>query len=101
MYVTGISQTQCLSTIQGQLKALRDALHTIEELYAWSSGLSQADMEAATGNSPADALVTMSAIADAFAIRQIYNTGQAPANYPQVVNPYPFANSQREVIGPQ
>lgn len=98
---TGISQAQVVSIIQQRLLALRAALNAIEDLYRWTSGLSQEDMEAATGLSATDASTYLAAVADANAEAQIHYTGQATTGYPQVTGPYPFVNTQAQVIGPQ
>ena len=48
----------------------------------------------------ADAQSVLSALADANALRQIYETGLPPATYPQPPQAYVYAASQRQVIGP-
>ena len=100
MFATGLTQAQTLASIQGKLINLRNALSEVSELYGWTSGLAQADMEAAAGLSAGDASTALSAVADANALAQVYATGQPPGTYPQASSAYPYAASQRQVIGP-
>jgi len=85
---------------QQRLVALRSALESVADLYAWSAGVAPADLEGA-GFNAADAATLQSAIADANALAQIYATGLPPSTYPQPSSAYVYAASQRQVIGPQ
>lgn len=86
--------------VQQRLVALRSALMNAQELFGWSSSVTQADLVSA-GFSSADASTLLSAIADANALASIYATGVPPATYPQPASAYVYAASQRQVIGPQ
>jgi hypothetical protein len=86
--------------VQAKLVALRKAFDDIATLYAWSSGVSSADLQA-IGFSAADAATILSAIADAHAEYLIRTTGQPPGTYPQAASAYVYAASQTQVIGPQ
>lgn len=97
----GVSATQNQSSIVGALVAHRAALQRLQQLFAWTSGLSQADMETACGISASDASSYLSAIADANAEAQIHFTGQPPGSYPQAASAYPYGASQTAVIGSQ
>jgi hypothetical protein len=80
---------------------VRVALQQAADLQGWAAGVSLADLEA-SGFSPADSAALLSAIADAGAVAQFYNTGLPPSTYPQPAGaPYVYAASQRQVIGPQ
>jgi hypothetical protein len=86
-------------TVQQKLKAHRAALNDLNDLYAWSSGISAADLEGA-GFTAADAQELLSALNDAHAEYVLHNTGQPPAAYPQAASSYMYAASQNQVIGP-
>lgn len=101
MFTTGLSTQQVSSLIQSKLAALRKALSDVEDLHAWSSGITATDMSAAAGLSTADASTAMAAIADAAALKELYDTGLPPGTYPQPSSAYPYGASQRQVIGPQ
>lgn len=88
-----------IQNTQMKLKALRAAYDEILELYAWSSGVSVADLTA-IGFTSADAATLLSAIADAHAEYMIRTTGQPPGTYPQAASAYVYAASQTQVIGP-
>lgn len=100
MFTTGLTQAQTLASIQAKLKALRDALGDIEDLYGWSSGIAATDLEADLQFNDADAQSILSAIADANALAQVYNTGNPPSSYPQASSVYVYSATQRQVIGP-
>lgn len=100
MFASGLTQAQILFNIQTRLRNLRAALHDAEDLYSWSSGIAAADL-VAIGFTAGDAATTLSAIADANAVVQIYKTGQPPGTYPQAASAFVYAASQRQVIGPQ
>lgn len=81
------------------LKAHRQALNTLNDLYQWASGVSAADLEA-VGFTSADANTLLSAINDAHAEYLIHTTGQPPGTYPQAASAYVYGASQNQVIGP-
>jgi hypothetical protein len=89
---TGLTTSQVQSLIQQTLIQHRNALNNIISLYAWTSGLATADMQAAAG---------LSAVADAHAEAILHSTGLPPDTYPQPASSYPYAASQSQVIGPQ
>ena len=97
MFATGISQEQCLGTIQGKLRAIRDSLSEARELHAWSAGLSTDDIAAATGLNAADSQTLQSAMADANGLADLYSVGTDDRN-PGAG--YVYGRSQIEVIGP-
>jgi hypothetical protein len=101
MFSTGLSTQQVNALIQSKLYALRKALEDVQDLQMWAAGISLADVETATGLTEADATTVKSAIADASALGDYYNTGLPPATYPQPSSAYPYGQSQRAVIGPQ
>lgn len=86
--------------VQRKLIVLRDALDDVQQLAGWASGVSGSDLQA-IGFSASDATTLLSAIADANALAQIYETGLPPNTYPQPASAYVYAGSQRQVIGPQ
>jgi hypothetical protein len=98
---TQMTPAQVATNIQQRLLALRAALEGVEDLYGWTSGLTAADLAAASGYSEDDAPAVLSAVADANALAQIANTGLPPSTYPQPSTAYVYAASQRQVIGPQ
>jgi hypothetical protein len=80
-----LSGGQVLSLVQAALVRHRAALKDINDLYAWTSGITPADLEALPGNlSATDAGAILSAVADAHAEYLIHTTGQPPGSYPQV-----------------
>lgn len=96
-----LSANQVMSLVQDALIRHRKALKDINDLYAWTSGVSAADLEALPGNlSAADANALLSAVADAHAEFLIHTTGQPPGTYPQAGSAYIYANSQTAVVGP-
>lgn len=101
MFTTGLTQAQVLASIQAKLLNLRNALEDVQDLYGWSSGISASDLETGLQFSAADAAAILSAISDANAVAQIYETGLPPGTYPQPASAYVYAASQRQVIGPQ
>lgn len=98
---TGLSPAQVQSLIQSKLLAHRNALNDLADLYRWSSGLTQADMETAAGVSAADALTYLSAISDGNAEASTHFTGLPPGTYPQPSSAYVYGATQAQVIGPQ
>jgi hypothetical protein len=100
MFNTGLSQAQTLTNIQVTLRTLRDAIKQVQDLYGWASGLQASDL-VSLGFSSADATAILSAINDANALAQVYNTGLPPSSYPQPPSAYVYSSSQRQVIGPQ
>jgi len=97
---TGLSQTQVMTLIQQALLAHRNALVTINKLYEWTSGLSAAELAAASGWTEAEAPTVLSAVADGNAEYLIHTTGLPPGSYPQPASGYVYAGSQAQVIGP-
>jgi len=87
-----------IGNVQAVLKAHRAALNAINDMWAWSSGVTAADLQAAPLNMTQ---ALLSAIADAHAEYLIHTTGLPPATYPQPPQAYVYANSQTAEIGPQ
>lgn len=100
MFTTSLNQNQILTNVQQRLVALRDALDAVQHLEGWAAGVAAADLQT-LGFSAADAATLLSAVSDAAALASVYTTGQPPASYPQATSSYVYANSQRQVIGPQ
>jgi hypothetical protein len=104
MAIIGASNLTAAGILSQVARALinhRQALEVLNDLYAWSSGLSAADLTAAPiSMSAADANALLSALADAHAEYVLHNTGQPPAAYPQAASSYMYAASQNQVIGP-
>ena len=101
MFTSGLSQAQVLTMVQTALLQHRGGLEALEHLYAWSAGVSAADLVTAFGFSTDDASSILSAIADGHAEYLVHTTGQAPGTYPQVTGtPYVYSASQSSVIGP-
>jgi len=109
VFTTGLNPQSLTNQVQQTLGALRNAIDAVDELYAWSSGVSEQELiDLGFATSPGDdttspdALAILSACADANAIAVIYRTGQAPESYPQVTgDPYVFAESIARVLGPR
>lgn len=100
-FPAGITEAYIVNNAQSKLAALRDALTQRSQFYAWLSAYTASDLEAAPINMDAtSANAILAAFADANALNQIYATGQPPASYPQAASAYPYASSQRVVIGP-
>ena len=97
---TGNSSASIINQVQMGLVQLRNAFGVVGEMQKWADGVTQDDL-VGLGMSTADAAGVLSAIADANAMKQIYDTGQAPDTYPQVSAPYVYGDSQRRVIGPR
>jgi hypothetical protein len=96
MFTTGLNQGMMLASIQNKLTTLRSALNDVADLQGWAAGVSATDLETNLSINAADAAAILSAISDAAALSSIYQTGQAPATYPQVTGePYDYAASQR------
>jgi hypothetical protein len=100
-----IQAGQIAGNAVGKLVALRAALRDVNDLYAWTSSASLADLEAVPPAGPgliaADATMILTGLADANALWQFYATGLPPASYPQPPSAYVYGASQRAVIGPQ
>lgn len=79
---------------------LRETFQEIADLQAWMIAQSTSDLEG-LGFSASDLSMLQSALADANAMAQIYTTGLPPSTYPQPASAYVYANSMREIIGPQ
>lgn len=99
-FAGGLSPAQVVTTVQQRLLALRQALEQAADLQQWSSAIAEADMSAVTGLDDADTATLKSAIADAAALADMYDTGLPPAGYPQPASAYTYGASQRLVIGP-
>ncbi len=99
---SGQSAAAIINNVTGRLIAHHRALADLAGLYAWTSGLSAADLTAAPlSMASADANAILAAVADAHAEYLIHTTGQAPGSYPQVTGtPYNYSASQTAVIGP-
>ena len=85
-----------VNTAVQRLLALRAAFAGVTDFYAWLSAQSDTDMEA-LGFAVADLSALRSAIADANELAVLYDGGTLGT----YTLPYPFAASQRIVIGPQ
>ncbi len=96
---TNLTAQEVAQNVQAVLKNHRNALDDISDLYAWSSGITAADLTA-IGFVTADAGVLLSAIADAHAEYLIHVTGLPPGTYPQPGSAYVYQSSQSLVIGP-
>jgi hypothetical protein len=94
-----LTQSQIVNNAISLLKQHRGILNDLAGYYAWSSGITAADLEA-LGLDAATAAGLLSAIADAHAEFQIHNTGLPPASYPQPASAYVYAESQDALIGP-
>jgi hypothetical protein len=81
-----------ITSVQQGLIIVRAAMGVASDMYAWSSGVSLADLEglgpAGTGIPAADAGQILSAIKDAYALSCFYNTGLPPSGYPQPPSAY-------------
>lgn len=95
-----LSPQGLITNVQQGLIAIRTAMNTADDMYAWSSGVALADLEALgpTGMAQADAQAILTAIADAHALSQYYNVGLPPGTYPQPPSSYVYGASQRIVI---
>ena len=94
-----MTASQIIGTVQGALSAHRAALDRIADLYAWTSSISAADLEAAPISMPAaDANAILAAVADAHGEYLIHTAGSDP-NHP-INPPYVYAASQTAVLGP-
>lgn len=99
VFTDGITSAYVVNNVQAKLAALRRALEDVADLQSWLAGLSQADL-VALGISPNGASQIMSAVADANALAQIFESGMPPGTYPQPASAYVYANSIRACIGP-
>jgi|SRR5215469_4695797 len=89
------------STVQNALTAMRDALAHVQQIQVWLSAHAQSDFTAAPLSMPAaDVAAIFSAVADASAVAQIFQTGLPPGTYPQPSSAYVYENSAYAVIGP-
>lgn len=95
--LSSVTEVEILQQAQNALLNLRRALQQCADLYAFTSGVPTADLEA-LGFTPADTAAVLSGIADANALASLYETGSLPDSY---TLPYVFGASQRVVIGPQ
>lgn len=100
-FPAGITEAYIINNAQAKLAALRNALEDAENFYQWLSAYAAADLEAApVSMDAASATALFGAFADANALYQIYSTGLPPSTYPQPASAYPYAASQRVIIGP-
>jgi hypothetical protein len=83
-----------------KLKNLRDALEGVNDFNEWLVTQTEAQLTA-LGFSATDYSELTSALADANALYQFYDTGLPPSTYPQPASAYVYGASQRIVIGPQ
>lgn len=97
---SGFTSAQVAAMAQSRLRDLRQALRAAQDLQAWLSGLSVADLTG-IGFTTEDAQDIKSAVADAAALTSLYDTGLPPASYPQPPSAYHYGASQTLVIGPQ
>jgi hypothetical protein len=86
-----------IAQVSQGLVIVRAAMDVAGDLYAWSSGVAESDLEG-IGMSSGDAGAILSAVADAYGLNRHYNTGVADGTYP---SGYIFGASQRIVIGPR
>ena len=88
-----------IASVSQGLVIVRAAMDVAGDMYAWSSGVSAADLMAVGNGSMSsdDANAILSALADAHALNRFYNTGIPDGTYP---SGYIFGASQRIVIGP-
>lgn len=102
MILSTITAAEILQQAQTVLLNVRRAHEAAADLQAWMAGIGLADLtDPAVGLSQADAEAILTAVADAAAGAQIYETGLPPGTYPQPSGAYVYAASQRIVIGPQ
>lgn len=94
-----LSASQIIAIVQEALGAHRAALQRLNEIYAWTSSISAADLEAAPVSMPAaDANALLAAVADAHGEYLIHTAGSDP-NHP-INPPYAYAASQTALLGP-
>jgi hypothetical protein len=90
------SPQQIVQLAQARLLALLRALNDIDDFYKWLSA--QADLDlTGIGFSATDLGTLRSAVADAHALVQLFESGTLPGTY---TLPYTFGASQRLVLGP-
>lgn len=100
-FPAGITSAYVVNNAQAKLRALRQALHDVQDFYSWLSAYAASDLEASpVSMDTVSAPALFSAMADANALAQIYLTGLPPGTYPQPTSAYVYANSQRVVMGP-
>jgi hypothetical protein len=100
-FPAGITEAYVVNNAQNKLEALKSALIDCEQFYLWLSAYAPADLEAApVSMDSVSAQAIFTAFADANALYQIYTTGLPPGTYPQPASAYPYAASQRVIIGP-
>src|SRR5260370_35727992 len=87
-----------IGNVQQTLKALQKAFDEINDVFGWSSGVSQADL-VAVGFVAGDATALLTAINDAHAEYVLRTTGLPPSTYPQPASVYVYAQSQNAQIG--
>jgi hypothetical protein len=95
----GITQAIVTQQVQAKLGALRDALAGVQDMHNWTAGVAGSDL-VALGFSSGGASDILSAVADANALAQIYQTGLPPGTYPQPAAAYVYEASQAAVLGP-
>jgi hypothetical protein len=96
---SNMTSSQIMSIIQEGLGAHRAALERLQEIYAWTSSITAADLTGAPLNMPAaDANAILAAVADAHGEYLIHTAGSDP-NHP-IAPPYVYAASQTAVLGP-
>lgn len=108
MFQAGNTAAGITANVQRTLVNLRNALADAQQAQLWAESVSMADLITAgfepdpedESTSP-DAQDIKSALADAAAFAQIFDTGQAPGSYPQVSDPYVYGQSIRNIIGPR
>lgn len=98
MFTPPQSPQQAQLNIQAQLAAVRTALQNAADLYGWSSGIAASDLATAWPIPLADANTYLSAIADAKALHDFYQTGLPAESYPQPQSAYVYGASQQQVI---
>ena len=95
-----INAAQLTGTVVADLLELRTVLGRLRERFRWTSSVALADIEG-LGIDPVTAQSILTAVADANAFAQLYDTGMPPAAYPQPPTAYVYGASQRALIGPQ
>lgn len=95
-----IQAQQLLGNVTGDLLDLRNVLARLKERYRWTSSVALSDIEG-LGIDLVTAQDLLTAVTDANALAQIYDTGLPPGSYPQPASAYPYGASQRAFLGPQ
>jgi hypothetical protein len=94
-----VTQNSVATAVIGKLGALSEAFSDVKELAKRMQGVVPADLQG-IGFTPTDAASILSAVADANALAQYYDTGLPPSSYPQPPAAYVYGQSQRVVLGP-